>query len=304
MIISILILDRNFWNIMRYRDTSHFSNELRVSGEVTALVGNALAVFLAQYSIIMVSLLWHLRKLWIKLFITFSLGLNYYCIMFLFSRSGYLATLVGWLFLGFIKDRRILIGLFIFILFWQALLPVAVKERIEMTKTEEGFDSTSSQRFDMWEIALGIISNSPIFGAGLNFTQHFSVKLDDYNYTWHSFHNAYLQTAVELGLVGLGIFLLIFFFAIRAGWRLYKKTNSGFYKGIGLGLMGCTFACMAGNLAGTYWHYQNVMGFFWVLLALVNRSSIIIEQQKITEGITSDEQPFEINDGDIYYGYE
>lgn len=279
MVLSILMLDRNFVNIIRLRDTSHFSDDLRVVGSASALTGNALGVFLAQYCIVLVSVMWYVRGMWIKYLLAIPIMLSYYCVMFLFSRSGYLASVVGWTFLGIVHDRKIFVGLIVLFLFWQTLLPVAVKERIEMTKTSEGYDATTQQRFAMWKMAEGVILSSPVFGAGFDATKYLGVT-DGSKSTWTSFHNGYLQQAVEMGLVGLGIYLWLFWLAIKAGWRLYKIAEDPVEKGLGLGLVGCVLACMAGNFAGTYWNYLIVMGFFWTLVALVVRATIMIEESK------------------------
>jgi len=280
IILSVLAIDRNFYNTMRFRDHSHYSYDLEIGVAPQALTGNSLAVFLAQYTIIFVALFLCMRNVWLKLFLTLPIGLGHYVIMFMFSRSGYLATLVGWTFIGVVKNRRLLGLIIILFLSWQVLLPTAVKERISMTKSDDGYDATTQQRLGMWSTAIELISSNPILGAGFEFAQAASITVEDFgSRTWHSFHNAYLQTAVEFGLVGLAIFLWMFFTAFRVGWRLYRISEENFHKALGLGLSACVLACMAGNFAGTYWHYQNVMAFYWILLAIGLRCQMIIEGQ-------------------------
>jgi O-antigen ligase len=207
--------------------------------------------------------------------------LSYYVTLFLFSRSGYAAIAATGIFWGILKSRKVLILLIIVFLSYETLLPNAVKERIEMTKTEDGYDDTAQERFEMWKIGLGILQGNPILGAGFEFTHNFNINLEGHGTrTWHSFHNSYLQQAVETGIVGLGIYLFLFFLAVKLGWQLYNKTENGFQKGLGTGLMGATFACLAGNLAGSYWNFLNVMGYYWVLLALVIRCILNIEEQE------------------------
>lgn len=271
MILAILLLDRNSYNIMQNQDLSNYSDNLKVIGKASALSGNSLAVFFAQYSIVLVALLWSLRHVWLKIALSVPTLLSYYCTMFLFSRSGYLAVALSLLFWGVIKSRILLIAVIISFLSYQTILPNAVKQRIEMTKTEDGFDNTTQQRFAMWNLATDIISGNPILGAGFNFTQAYNIQLEDQSHIWHSFHNSFVQQTVETGIIGLGLYLWLFGLAIRQGWRLYRLSDDDFEKGLGLGLMGCVFACMAGNIGGSYWNMLNVMGFFWVLAALVNR---------------------------------
>jgi len=280
MIMAILLLDRNFYNIARFRDMSSYSDDAKIGGVMAALGPNELAVCLSMYAIVLVSLFSHTRDLWIKLFLFVPIGASYYCIAFLFSRSGYLATFASWIVVGILKDKKILVALVALVLFWQVLLPNAVRERIEMTKTEDGYDGTSLQRFAMWEFGLEIILSSPIFGAGINAGEFLGITADGFeNRTWSSFHNAYVQQAVETGLVGLGIYLWIFVLMIIIGWRLYRSVDDWFQKGLGLGLISCVLACMAGNVAGGYWNYIGVVVYMYVLAGLVTRSLINIEQE-------------------------
>ena len=69
MVVSILFADRNFYNVIRYMDMSHYHNELKFGGVASALAGNALAVFLAQYTTVMVAFFEHLKGWKFKTFL-------------------------------------------------------------------------------------------------------------------------------------------------------------------------------------------------------------------------------------------
>ena len=55
MIIAILILDRGFYNIARYRDMSSYHSNLKVRGIMGQLGPNELAVCLAMYTTVIVA---------------------------------------------------------------------------------------------------------------------------------------------------------------------------------------------------------------------------------------------------------
>ena len=112
---SILMLDRNFYSILSGLDLGHYSDELKdkyLSGGIS-LSGNELAVFLAQYVVIFVALFFYDDHPVRKYFYLFTIALSYYCILFLFSRGGYLAAGAGLLFMGLIRERKLLLLLFI-----------------------------------------------------------------------------------------------------------------------------------------------------------------------------------------------
>jgi O-antigen ligase len=279
MIVAILILDRNFYNIARWRDFSHYSDEQKVGGMAQNLGSNELAVFLAMYAVVLVSLFMHARNVWLKIFLAGPILASYSCILFLFSRSGYLAAFVGIVIVGLLKDKKILLVLVVLIFAWQTILPNAVIERIDMTQNEEDYDVSTQQRFGMWELGKDIVLSSPIFGAGIDAARYINITVEGFDSRlWHSFHNAYIQQAVETGLVGLAIYLWIYLSMIFTGWRLYKTSDEWFKKALGLGLLSCVITCLAGNLAGGYWNFIGVVGYMYVLAGLVTQDLITIDR--------------------------
>jgi O-antigen ligase len=275
--LSILVLDRNFYNIMSQHDTSHYSDALKdkLGGTSAALTGNVLAVFLAQYAIILLALFFQDISKWRKIYWGSICALSYYCVLFLFSRGGYLAAGVSAATLGVLKHRIILLLLVLVYLFYTFLLPPAVIERLEMTQTEDGYDNSVMERIGMWDQAKQMIAESPIWGWGFAITILTEVRAGEQyqNQVWHSFHNNYLQTAVETGLVGLALMLWLFGMGIKCGWQLYRTSDDSFEQSLGLGMICCVMGILAGNLNGSYWHYYSVASFYWIFLALVQKQA-------------------------------
>jgi O-antigen ligase len=66
-------------------------------------------------------------------------------------------------------------------------------------------------RFEFWNVALKLFKHQPIKGFGLG-TFFSAYYLEYTGNEWYSrfAHNHYLQTLVELGIVGLGLLLTLF----------------------------------------------------------------------------------------------
>lgn len=284
---SLLTLDRNFYQAAQERDMTQEYSQWRFGGAGgQALGGNALAVFQAQYAAVMFFMFLSAQKTWQKFFFGFVTIFTYYCLMFSFSRSGYLAGVVTLLFIGIVKERRLLIGLALVVIFWQAILPQSVQQRITMTKGDDGqYDTTMMQRIGMWELAKGIISANPIAGAGFRVSPYLKIHVEGFKYTWASFHSGYVETTVELGFVGVLLYILFFGMGAYCGWELYRVADNEFHKGLGLACIACVLAILSGNAAGTYWNYMNVMGFYWTLLGMVARLAHTYKQQKQSETV-------------------
>jgi len=293
IMIGVFLLDRSFYNIAKYRDYSHYSDAIKAGG-MYKLGPNELAVCLAMYVIVFVALFSSIHNLFYKIFLAGPIWLSYYCIAFLFSRSGYLAAFAGWTVIGFLRDKKIFVFLVAIVLFWQALLPTAVRERIAMTKTDQGYDNTSKDRLGMWQLGFELILSSPILGTGLDASHYMDVTDESSSHVWHSFHNSYVQQAVETGITGLGIYLWIYFLMIITGFRLFRKAKNDFQKGLGLGTMACVISMMAGNLTGGYWNYFGVVGYMYVLAGLTMRRLIDIEKEEEPGTLPDQDQVVEL----------
>lgn len=280
MTASMLFMDRSVVNMLGGRDLSSFDKELRVAGTFSYLGPNALAVFYAQFTALLLCLFLQDQVKWRRLFFLGTMVLNYFCLAFLFSRSGYLAALCTWGFIGFFKDRRVLFVVIVLLIFWESLLPNAVVERIEMTKTEEGLDSSVAERLDLWEQAIDVFTDSPIIGVGFNTSPYLGYRDGVVNKERRSLHNGYLEVISENGIIGLVIFISFYILGIKYGVRLYNTTDDRFFKGLGLGTAAAAVGALGGNIAGSYWQYLNVSGFYWTLIALIIRAQMISDEEK------------------------
>ncbi|MCZ6594024.1 MAG: O-antigen ligase family protein [Bacteroidetes bacterium] len=283
MAISMLYMDRSFYNNFANKDRSNFDESLRVGTTFSYLGPNETAVFYAQNSIIILSLFFfelHKRR---KILLGVTVVFNYWCLVFLYSRGGYLAALVSFFFFGVTKDRRFLILLVLGLIFWQSFVPASVQQRIQMsTQGKSGIDKSIEERYDMWDQGWELIKQNPILGYGYYATHNLRIETAG-DKKRASLHNGYMQLLLDLGVIGLGIFLIFFFICFRVGWRLFRTAEDPFLKGLGLGFAGCVLAVLAGNVAGSYWFYLNVSGFYWVNLGLVVRGLELAKESKLAE---------------------
>jgi O-antigen ligase len=112
----------------------------------------------------------------------------------------------------------------------------------EFTQFNENADQTTpvGVRMAMQKAAIDAVKKAPFFGSGagsaMRVSKESSLAMYGPNASIQGFrhlHNQYLQVAVEQGLVGLGLFVLIGVFAVRYFW----KTNSFFIQQAGISLV-------------------------------------------------------------------
>ncbi|HZD92788.1 MAG TPA: O-antigen ligase family protein, partial [Candidatus Sulfotelmatobacter sp.] len=242
----------------------------------------------AEFMLFLLGLNAYQKRKSLKLATWGLLALSSYCVMFSFSREAYAGVLVGLLLLGLLKQRWVLIALAAFLLSWEALVPTAVQERVLMTydKNEQQLDTSAQDRVALWNDAMDLFHQNPVFGAGFD-TYRLQHRVSIYTDT----HNYFLKVLVETGIAGLLFFL---FLLAKAGWlglKLWRKAQDPFLKSLGLGfslLMACVFVV---NLFGDRWLYIEVNGFLWVLLACVVRGQKIQEQCLAEEQTAAMEEP-------------
>jgi O-antigen ligase len=274
MVVSVVRNNLGFYNTVSGRDFSHFTYGLRYAGALGYAGENGLAAFEAQLALFCVGLLPFLRRKTVQAGVLIFAVSCVYCLMLSFSRGGYLGFLIGLLFLGVVYERKLLILLLGLVLSWQALVPTAVTERIFMTYEDGQIDSSAGQRVTMWEDALGLIQQRPVIGSGFD-TYEFMGRVDEFRDT----HNLYLKLLVEMGVIGLVVFLMLMWKSLGIGYRLFRTADDSLFRGIGLGLAAVIVCTLVVNLFGDRWMYLQVTGYTWVILGLAARAQIITGEQ-------------------------
>jgi O-antigen ligase len=119
-----------------------------------------------------------------------------------------------------------------------------------MTLLQYNNQATWSGRWDIWRGALQVIVSHPFLGVGTGNFPYAAVDYSQYVTRLSAqgeqggvAHNILLSVASELGLVGLALFLGIFFFAFKTLLPIIQRSALG--TGVFLGLIAFTIAGMA-----------------------------------------------------------
>jgi O-antigen ligase len=288
MCIGSLVLAKGFHNIMDDRSFSSFSYSLRDAGPMGWAGVNGLAAFAAQMAVAFTALLLFEKRLWAKVGYFAVVGACSYCLLFALSRGGYAAFLIGIIFLGIVRNRLVLIGVFVFLSMWQGLVPPAVRERVFMTEENGVIDHSAAARLSLWGEAMQVFQADPVFGTGFN-TYAYGSHVGGYGDT----HNVFVKVLVETGLVGLLLFLAIFCKLFKIGFRLYRTATDSFLKSIGLGLSGLMLTAFVANMFGDRWMYFEITGYTYAFAALAVRA------QQMTDEGEPEEEEAEMADSDL-----
>jgi O-antigen ligase len=272
---SVLTINRSYHSTMSGRDYSQFSYGLRDAGPLGYAGENGMGAFQAEMTVFLIGLSVFTERKIVRLTLWGIALTSIYCLALTFSRGGYVGFLAGIFVLGLTKERKLLLLLVLLLTTWQSIVPNAVRERVFMTYEQgEGLDSSAEERVMIWEDAMNVITHNPILGAGFD-TYEFMGRVGDYRDT----HNYYLKVLLELGFVGLFVFLWLIASACRVSWQLFRTARDRLLSGIGCTLFATLVCAAIVNFFGDRWSYLQVNGFLWVFMGMAARGLWLVKQE-------------------------
>lgn len=281
MCFSVLAINRSYISLISSRDFSHFSYEARDSGALGYAGENGFAAFESMFASFLLGVCVYQKRILVKLAILGVVATNIYCLLFSFSRGGYIGLMVGVLTIGLLKARHYIVLLVIVLFAWQFLLPTSVQERITMTTqgtvAGQQFDSSSEERVTLWQGALELFERNPVTGTGFD-TYQFMGTGGPYRDT----HNYFMKVLAETGIVGLFLYLFLLKKLLRVGRKLFRAGGDRFWNALSLGFIACVTSSIAMNFFGDRWTYQQVGGYLWILLGCIIRGLLTVEERAST----------------------
>jgi len=278
---ATLLLNHNFWNTVSDRSFSVYSDDLRDSGSMGYAGTNGLAAFEAQISGLLLAISAMEKKVVWKVGFYGLASFSAVCLTYSLSRGGYLAILVGVLFLGVVKQRVFLILLLGFLLTWTNIVPAAVQQRVLMTYDQQTgmVDHSAETRLSLWENAMQVVDSNVVWGTGFNTYayMHLNKRTDGGTGYYEDTHNFYLKVLVETGIAGLLIFLWFLGKTFSSAYCLFRRAKDPFFASLGLGLATWLVCAITANFFGDRWTFLQVNAYMWVIGGMVSHA-LLLEQ--------------------------
>lgn len=240
----------------------------RIFGYDAALTGNPndLALMLNLLLPIAVALLMTRPRGWVRACLMGFIALDVVAIVVTFSRAGFLTlTVVALTYVWKLRGRpEWKWGLLALMLGLASLpfLPAGYEQRLA-TVMDANSDRTGSaqNRRDDSVAAIRWIGGHPLIGAGIG--QDVLALNEERGAAWKAVHNVYLQYAVELGLPGLVLFVMLLVSALRSAALAARRAAGDparaelFHLATGLhvSLIAFTFAALFYPVAYHFYFY-------------------------------------------------
>jgi O-antigen ligase len=203
-----------------------------------------------------------------------------------FSRAAYIAMALLGLATGYLRGKLFLLGWGIFaaamLVAMPELIPDSLVDRMSQTTEPTGtygeMDTSSENRIVLWEAALEMTFESPIFGKGFKAFPALKSQYTAVSVRETDNHNMYLYISSQMGIPALILFLAILYRMYRLGSNLYRMGKEPFMRAIGMGAAGMVPGILAINMFGSRVVSIDCVGYVWIYLAVL--AHLWIEQEQ------------------------
>ena len=215
-----------------------------------------------------------LKKPRYRFALIFLWGLVSGVLVLTFSRSAWLAALLGMGVVLYHRNRKVLIGavLAAVLLSWcfVKFSPLEVRKR---TRTRPEIVQDDIQwRTHVWEASLSLVKERPLFGYGLN-TYMDQIQRTPAGTDPIYAHNCFVQVLVETGLLGLAGFLWILTALSRAAFRSIRTVSSTpearALAVIMLGAVSGLTAFVAHSFFDVHFYSLQLSVYFWLIAGIL-----------------------------------
>ena len=257
--------------VLRYVEDSP-ENPMRAIG--TSIDPNVLGGLMVFVAGLTAPQLFADRPLLDRRLVAVMLGLDSLCLYLTYSRSSLGGLVVALLLLALLRYRRLLwVGLAGVVLV--LLLPQTQQYVVHLIEGVRLEDLATQMRLGEYKDAFILISRHPWLGVGFSGTP----EID----TYLGVSNVYMLMAEEMGLIGLGLFVLTMVGLFRRFWRAWKlgSADAGL-EAILLGLAGALAGVLAAGVLDHYLFnlvYPHMASLFWVFVGLA-----MVALTLVTEG--------------------
>jgi O-antigen ligase len=107
-----------------------------------------------------------------------------------------------------------------------------------LKRAQSDLEASQAGRMSYWKAGIQMAIRHPLLGVGY---QAFPIRLPEYVDSRFSesgprtAHSTWILLVAETGFVGLGLFMLLYFWALRAAWAMLPRRPDLFFSLVGYG---------------------------------------------------------------------
>jgi O-antigen ligase len=244
--------------------------EAGVKTRAFSIVGspNILGSLMVLLLPVSISLFFAEKQLGKKLIFLFCAAVMGGCLIVTYSRGAWMGFLVAAIVYVLLKDKRLIVPLLLVLAAILILVP-SVGGRISyMISPDYIVSSLKGGRLGRWGIGIERLMDSPWFGVGLG---QFGGAVAMNNNIPGTFYmdNYYLKTVVEMGIVGLGTMVILFYNAVIWSFRALKRVTDSFNRQIMQGAIAGMCGVLVHNFVENIFEVPMMVTYFWLMAGFI-----------------------------------
>ncbi|MBR2453938.1 MAG: O-antigen ligase family protein [Clostridia bacterium] len=202
----------------------------------------------------------------------FVFGSTLLCLVFTWARGAWLGAIAAFIIFAVFYTKKT-IPFMLLCLLIVPFLPVVLPESIvtRLTSIGDMTDSSTSYRFYVYKAALAMCADFFLTGIGAG-GKNFSEVYVSYSFSGvertHHAHNLYMQLLIELGAIGIILFIVAMLVYIQSCVSSLKKEKDTFLRALSLACATGVFAVLVQGLTDYVWYNYRVYFVFFALMGI------------------------------------
>jgi O-antigen ligase len=209
-----------------------------------------------------------------------------------FSRGAYLGLGMASVVATYVRGKRyVVLGAFlglIVLVSLPQLIPSSLVDRMAQTQVEgmsgSRLDASSENRMVLWDAAVTMTLESPVFGKGFKNFRRLKSQYTEYDVMESDTHNMFLFISSQMGIPALIVFLILIYRIYAHGRTLAHEHADLWARAIGIGGAAMAGGIVAINMFGSRMVNIEVCGYVWIWLAVMLH--ILKENEPVEEEST------------------
>ena len=210
------------------------------------------------------------------LYAVFGLGVS--CVVLTASRGANLGLLLGFLIVFGLRDRRVWAMLIAVVLISVAIAPFQSNHLHFMKATELlsetlSIDNVLGERRFLWRGGLEMAKDHPALGIGygktFNLVYESEYALPNATQDHSSAHNILIEVALEMGPLGLAVFIWLHILIFKEAWGLVRgsKNKNTFAQALSAGILIGLIAVTCNGMVNYFYKDRPIL-VYWLFVGL------------------------------------
>lgn len=186
-----------------------------------------------------------------------------FILVYTYTRGAYVALILIFILIGLLKFRKFLLvaGVGLFFLY---VVSLSFQERFNTLFQSDPYGSIS-WRIGLYRDSISYIAESPIIGQGVGLAESIIASNRDFRLGATQPHNDYIRLALDGGIIGMSIYIILVIVLLFELIRLYKQENRTRLKMLNIFVLAFAVSLYTMSIGDNILNDTTLEWHFWAL---------------------------------------